>query len=96
MPVLIGWLGALLETKLGQWVIQILLTLGISFVTYKVGVAPFRDLIMSSFSAMPAMFANILGYMWVDRAISMILSAAVAKEATKGMSAVLTKKGATT
>lgn len=93
MPALIGWLGALLETRLGQWVIQILLTLGISFASYKVGVAPFRELIASSLSSMPAMFANVIGYLWIDRALTMIMSAGVAKEGTKGLTAILTKKG---
>lgn len=94
MPALIAWLGALLETRLGSWVVQILLTLGVSFVSYKVAVEPFRDLVATQFSLIPPMYGNILGYLWIDRAITMIFSAAVAKQATKGMTAVLTRKGA--
>ena len=95
MPAILGWLGALIETRLGAWVIQVLMTLGISFVSYKVGVEPFRNAIAQHLGEMPALYANVLGYMWVDRAITMVLSAGVAKEAKKGLQAVLTRKGAT-
>lgn len=95
MPALLAWLGALLETRLGSWLIQALATLGVSFVTYKVGVEPFRNLLVEHLASMPAMFANVIGYLWIDRALTMIMSAAAAKEATNGMRAVLTKKGAT-
>jgi len=91
MPAIIAWVAALLETKIGSWAIQACLALGISFVTYKVGVQPFRDAIVSNLSSMPSMFANVLGYLWVDRALTMIFAAAAAKQATGGLKAVLTK-----
>lgn len=94
MPALVAWIGALLESRLGTWVIQVLMTLGISFVTYKAGVEPFRELVAAQFSAMPAMYANIIGYLWIDRCFTMIFSAYAAKQATSSMSAVLTRKGA--
>jgi hypothetical protein len=95
MPLIVSWIAALLETRLGSWIISALLTLGISFVSYKFSVAPFRDYIIGAFSGAPAMYANIIGYLWIDRGLTMVLGAKTSQMATKGLTAVLTKRGAT-
>ncbi|MDR3445149.1 DUF2523 family protein [Dyella sp.] len=95
MARLIAWLGVLLETKLGTFVVNALLTLGVSFTSYKFGVAPLTNFITQQIGQLPGQVANVIGWLGGGIAMSMILSAIAAKYATNGISAVLTKKGAT-
>ena len=79
MPVLIAWLLEALETSLGSIVISALLTLGVSTVTYTFTVAPFRTMIADYLGGLSGTAINILGFLGVDQAITMILSALAAK-----------------
>lgn len=92
MPVVVAWLVGVLESRAGSIVISALLSLGLSFTTYTFSVAPLRTLIANDVGSLSAMAANVLGFLWVDRAITMLLSAVAAKYATQGAKAVLTRK----
>ncbi|MBE1163036.1 DUF2523 family protein [Dyella acidiphila] len=79
MPVVIAWLMAALETTVGSIIISALLTLGISFVSYKFTVAPIKQQLMNVLSGVPAEFLNILGWIRLDVACTMVLSAYAAR-----------------
>lgn len=95
MARLIAWLGVLLESKLGSYVISALLTLGVSFTSYKFGVAPLQQFITQQIGQLTGQVAAVFGYLGGGIACSMILSAIAVKYATNGLTAVLTKRGAT-
>jgi len=84
----------LLAKACGALVGRVLLALGFSYVTYQ-GFNFAADFIVqnmkSSMGSMPAEVLNILGYLWVDRALSMVVSAYSAALAVKGMTSSLTK-----
>jgi len=92
MPALVSWLISALETKAGTLVLQVLVSLGLSFTTYKFSVAPLRDFIAQQVGGMSAQFVNILGFLGVDQAITMILSAIAARYAVQGAKVALSKK----
>lgn len=92
MPVVVAWLVGVLESRIGSIVVSALLSLGLSYTTYKFSVAPLRTLIANDVGSLSSMAANVLGFLWVDRAITMLLSAVAAKYATQGAKAVLTRK----
>lgn len=96
MPAIIGWLMAALETRIGSIVVQLLITLGISFTSYKFGVEELESWIRGLGSSMGAQAVGVLGFLGFDADITIILSAMAAKKATNGMQAVLTRKGSTT
>jgi len=79
MPFLTALIGALL-TVASSLVGRVLLALGLSFVTYS-GLNTSIDWLLaqikSNMGSMPAEIVAFLGWMWVDRAISMIFSAYV-------------------
>lgn len=75
MPVFIAWLWGALETRIGAIIISALLTLGLSFASYKFAVEPLRNLIQQQLAESGAEFTSILGFLGVDAAITMVLSA---------------------
>jgi len=88
------WLGAFLESHIGSIVVQLGLSLGVSLVSYKFGVEPFMNFIAQQLAGVSGMVAQVMGFLGLGIALSMILSAIAAKYATKGLTAVLSKKGA--
>lgn len=84
MPVLIAWLMAALESTIGSIVISGLLTMGLSFVSYKFTVAPFKQLLEQQLAGVPGQFLNILGWIRLDVACTMVLSAYAARWAVRG------------
>lgn len=74
IPMLAGMFGAITASIVGR----VLMALFIGFVTYQ-GMTTTTDWIFaqmhSSLIAMPADIANFLGYMWVDKAVSTLISA---------------------
>lgn len=93
MPALIAWLAAMLETRLGSIVVSALLSLGISFVSYTVTVQPIMDVIRDMMSQAPRELLDALGFLWVDKQITMILSTYIAKQAIGGLRPKITKGG---
>jgi hypothetical protein len=76
-----AWIAALigaLLTVASSMVGRVLLALGMSYVTYKgfdVGITWLLDRIKENMSSMPADMVSFLGWLWVDKAISMVFSA---------------------
>lgn len=93
MPALVVWLLGVLESRIGSIVISALLALGLSFTSYKFSVAPITSWIQGAVGGIPAMGIAVLGFLGVDKAITMILSAVASKYAVQGARAALTRKG---
>ncbi len=94
MGAFLSWLGAFMESHIGSIVVQLLLSLGISFTTYKFGIQPFQTFIAQQLAGVTGLIAQVIGFLGLGIAMSMILSAIAAKYATRGMKAVLSKKAA--
>ncbi|MDR3443706.1 DUF2523 family protein [Dyella sp.] len=92
MPALVAWLLGVLETRIGSIVISALLSLGLSFTTYKFSVGPIQSWIQTSVGGIPAVGIQVLGFLGVDKAITMVLSAVAARYAVQGARAALTRK----
>jgi len=85
MPLLYA-LGGLLLRLTGPLVGRVLLALSLTFVTFKgvnAGVDWLLVQIKSNMNAMPAQAVQLLGYLWVDKAISMMFSAYAAASVIK-------------
>lgn len=74
LPALIGALAAAMGTLAGR----VLIALGIGFVTYKgidVGVEALKQSVISGVQSQSADIVGLLGYLWVDKALTVIFSA---------------------
>lgn len=95
MPLL--FLSALLgglATAMGSFVFRAILALGIGTVTYTgiaVAVNSVKSSVVSSFSGMPADMVGLFGYLWVDRALSIVFSAVVSALAMRLISGSIKK-----
>jgi hypothetical protein len=76
MPALVAWLVDALATAAGSIAISAMLSIGLTYVTYKFTVDPLRNFLVSQLNAAPAEFVQVLGYLGVDQALTMVLSAA--------------------
>lgn len=89
MPAFLMALGGMLLNIVGSAVGQVLISLGISVVTYK-GVDTALDKLkadaLSAFSGLPADLVGLLAYMKVGVAISIITSAVAVRLGLSGMS----------
>ena len=77
MPLIYALLGGL-ATAMSSMVGRVLLALGLSYVTfsgYDLAVNWLLDQIKADINSMPVEVASFLGYLWIDRAVSMIFSA---------------------
>jgi len=86
MPLIIASiLGGLIQIA-GSLVGRVLLSLGMSFVVFSginIGFDLLKNLITSNMSGMGAEVVNLLAFLWVDRAISLVLSVYTAALALK-------------
>lgn len=81
MPALFlaALIGAL-ATALGSLAGRVLIALGIGFVTYKgvdVAITTVKNNVISSVNGLPAQALNLFGYLWFDKALTIIFSAVV-------------------
>ena len=75
-----------LATAAGSIVGRALLALGISYVTFKgmdISLTAIFDSLKSNMAGLPAETLNFLGFLWLDKAISMIFAAYTAALAIK-------------
>jgi hypothetical protein len=59
---------------------RVLLALGVGFITYKgidVGISSIKDSVVSAMTGLSADAVGLLGYLYVDKAFSVIFSAVV-------------------
>lgn len=94
MGKIIGWLLTALESRAGSIGVSLLASLGLGFTAYKFTIAPLRDFIASQAGGAPAMAIGILGFLGLDKAVTMILSAIASKYAISGARQILTRRKA--
>lgn len=83
-PAIVGALAASLGSLLGR----ALIALGIGFATYKgldVAMTSLKAQVLQHFNAIPYDAAALLGFLWFDRAIMMVLSAYAAALAMRAL-----------
>jgi len=83
-----------LARLVGPLAMRVMLAMGISFVTYKgadTSVNWILDSIRSNTSGMPAHVAGLLGFLWVDRAISMMFGAFTASIAVRSVNGSISR-----
>lgn len=75
---LIQSLAGVLALSMSALVGRALIALGIGFVTYKgigAGIDALRAQVVTGLQGMPADMVGLLGYLWIDKALSVIMSA---------------------
>jgi hypothetical protein len=77
MPALVAWLVEALGASLVTWAVQLIASFGLSIVTYEFAAQPIKAYLISQTSGLTPQMAGLLGYMKVDVAMTMILSAYV-------------------
>lgn len=73
-------------SAVGAWAGRVLLRLGIGFVTYKgidVTLGYLKNQLVTVLSGMPADMVGLMGFLWVDKALSVIFSGFVVALSTK-------------
>lgn len=74
VPALIGALATVMATLVGR----VLLALSVGFVTYKgisLSIEAIKVSVISSFGGMTGDMASLVGYLWLDKGVSIIFSA---------------------
>jgi hypothetical protein len=69
---------AALALAMGSFAGRLLIALGIGFVTYKgidVGVAALKQSVISGVQSQSADIVGLLGFLWVDKALTVVFSA---------------------
>jgi len=90
MPVFIGALIGALISAMGTMVGRVLISLGISYITYSgisLSLSWAKDQVMSKMGNAPSMLLNVLGILQVGTCINIVFSAYVAVLVLKGVSA---------
>lgn len=90
IPALVGAITMLI----GSWVGRALLALGISFVTYKgasAAIASVKTLVIQRFNGMPVDVLNLVGFLALDKAITIILSAYLFRVSIRAAGGVVKK-----
>ncbi|MCF3498206.1 MAG: DUF2523 domain-containing protein [Stenotrophomonas sp.] len=90
-PLLAG-LSRLFGTRLGQWILSALAFLGINFITQKFAVDPLLGQIKASVSGAPGDIVAWLGYLNVDKYVTLVLSAYATAAAAGALKMRLAKK----
>jgi hypothetical protein len=94
MPFFLAALLGGLATVMGSMVGRVLLALGITYVTYKgmtVAVDSVSEMMRSSFQSFSGDVLNLLSFLYVDRALSLIISSFAAAFALRSSSGAITK-----
>lgn len=77
LPALMG----ALATAMGSFIGRAVLALGIGFVTYKgidISMGVMKDMALDGVRGLPADALNLVGYLWIDKAITVVFSAVAA------------------
>lgn len=81
MPAMfIAALWGALATAMGSLIGRALIALGIGFVTYKgidLGIASLKTQVVNGVNSLPADALNLVGYLWLDKALTVIFSGVV-------------------
>ncbi|MFC5475913.1 DUF2523 family protein [Paraherbaspirillum soli] len=90
LPALMGALASLMASLVWRAVLAI----GIGFITYTgstVALNAMKQAVVSGFSGMPADMVNLLAFLWIDKALSVLFSAVAASLAVRGIGGAVKK-----
>lgn len=68
-------LGWLIRTQIGRWILTALAAIGIGFATKSAVVDPIIDYVLNTVGGVPGDIADWMGYMNIDKYITIVLSA---------------------
>lgn len=94
MPFFIAALMGGFATAMGSLVGRVLLALGMSFVTYKgmtTGTDQIIQYLKEAYGGMPGEAGALLQFLWVDKALAMMVSSFGAAWAIRSLSGTITK-----
>lgn len=98
MPAIVAWFGQMFLSIAGSWAMQVLVTLGIGVVSYG-GMTTTLDWlkgqVVANASGLPADVLGMMSTMKVGNAISIVLSAMLARQVMSGISGDKVKKWVT-
>lgn len=90
IPALIGALTAAMATMVGRAIIAA----GIGFVTYKgidVGISALKQSVVDSITGMPPDAVQLLGFLWIDKGLTVIFSAVAIALSMRALGGTLKK-----
>ena len=97
MPAIIATflaaLSRLFASRIGAWVVALLLYFGISIGGYKMAVEPLLSSIKSTLSGLSADAVNWIAFLGLDKAITIVFSAYVIRWGIGGAKVFLRKRG---
>jgi Protein of unknown function (DUF2523) len=95
MPAVVAWIGSMLLTLAGSWLLQLLVSAGIAVVTFtgvQASLGWLKTQALSSAFALGPQIVGLLSVLKVGQCISIIFSAMLAKLALAGFSSDKFKK----
>lgn len=94
MPLLIPALLGALATAMGSLLGRALIALGIGFVTYtgiSFAINTMKQSVITGVQGLPSDALALVGYLWIDRGITIIFSAVAASIAMRGIGGAVKK-----
>lgn len=91
MPVLVAWIGSMLLTAIGEMAIRALIGVGVGLATTKLVIDPMRDRIAAQLAQSGDM-VDWIGFLGIDTAITIVISAWIGRSAVSASKAYFTKR----
>lgn len=91
MPVIVAWIGRLLLTTIGELAVRALVGASVGLTTYKFVIAPVRQQLAARLGAAGEL-AGYVGYLGIDVAMTIVLSALAGRLAVGASKAFFVKK----
>jgi len=92
MPVVVAWIGEMLLSVVGQMAISALVSLGIGFVGSKVATGVIDTIGISSMLGSAGPLVDFMGWMKIDVAVTIVLSAWAGRKITDAATAHIVAK----
>jgi len=93
MPVLVAWIGSMLLTTIGEIAIRALIGLGVGLASQKLVIEPVRAAMAAQLGNAGVM-VDYIGFLGIDQAITIVLSAWIGRSAVSASKAFFTKRAA--
>ena len=91
MPTLVAWIGRMLLTVAGEFLIKSLVGAAIGVATYTIVVNPVRAQIQARFAGLGEI-SDYVGFLGIDVAVTIVLSALAGRAAVNSSRAYFTKR----
>lgn len=91
MPVVVAWIGTMLLSVVGEMAIRALIGVGVGFATHQLVIEPVREAISARLGSAGVM-ADYIGFLGIDTAITIVLSAWIGRAAVSASKGFFTKR----